>query len=43
MFDTFILTDTDTAGTPFIQRATEMIIVRFRKLPGLWQAMVNCD
>ncbi len=43
MFDTFILNDTDIAGSPFIQLATEMIILRFRKLPGLWQAMVNCD
>ena len=43
MFDTFILNDTDIAGSPFIQRAMEMIILRFCKLPGLWQAMVNCD
>ncbi len=36
MFDTFILSESDTAGTPFIQHAMEMIILQFCKLPGLW-------
>ncbi len=43
MFDTFILTENDPAGTALIQRTMETVILRFGKLPGLWQAIVNCE